>query len=142
MPSGCFPDRPAALTKPGDHSVSFNGGVEISKLRDGRICLLVQVRLGLALAWLDRVGAIPRRLTTGGSMRPLSILGVALIVLGLVALLAGGFSYTKDKDTADLGPVNITVTDKEHVHVPTPVSVGAIVLGVVLLFAGRRPRTA
>jgi len=49
---------------------------------------------------------------------------------------------TKDKDTADLGPVNITVTDKEHVHVPTPVSVGAIVLGVVLLFAGRRPRTA
>jgi len=75
-------------------------------------------------------------------MRPLSILGVALIVLGLVAMLAGGFSYTKDKDTADLGPVNITVTDKEHVHVPTPVSVGAIVLGAVLLFAGRRPRTA
>ena len=75
-------------------------------------------------------------------MRPLSILGVALIVLGLVALLAGGFSYTKDKDTADLGPVNITVTDKEHVRVPTPVSVGAIVLGAVLLFAGRNPRTA
>jgi uncharacterized membrane protein len=75
-------------------------------------------------------------------MRPLSILGVALIVLGLVGLFAGGFSYTKDKDTADLGPVDITVTDKEHVHVPTPVSAGVIVLGVVLLFAGGKPRTA
>jgi uncharacterized membrane protein len=75
-------------------------------------------------------------------MKPLSILGVVLIVLGLVALFAGGFSYTKDKDTADLGPVNITVTDKEHVRVPTPVSAGVIVLGVVLLFAGGRPRTA
>lgn len=75
-------------------------------------------------------------------MKALSILGVALIVLGLVALFAGGFSYTKDKDTADLGPVDISVTHKEHVHVPPPVSVGVIVLGVVLLFAGGRPRTA
>lgn len=75
-------------------------------------------------------------------MKGLSILGVVLIVLGLVALFAGGFTYTKDKDTADLGPVDITVTDKEHVHVPMPVSVGAIVLGAALLFAGRRPSTA
>jgi uncharacterized membrane protein len=73
-------------------------------------------------------------------MRGLAILGVVLIVLGLVALFAGGFSYTKDKDTADLGPVDITVTDREHVRVPTAVSVGVIVLGAVLLVAGRRPR--
>ena len=75
-------------------------------------------------------------------MKPLSILGVVLIVLGLVALFAGGFSYTKDKGTADLGPVDITVKDEEHVRVPMPVSVGVVVLGVVLLFAGRRPSTA
>jgi uncharacterized membrane protein len=75
-------------------------------------------------------------------MRPLSILGVVLIILGLVAMLAGGFTYTKDKETADLGPVDITVKDKEHVRVPMPVSAGAIVLGVVLLFAGRRSSTA
>jgi uncharacterized membrane protein len=88
------------------------------------------------------VGAFRVGFTMGGNMKALSILGVALIVLGLVALFAGGFSYTKDKDTADLGPIDITVKDKEHVHVPTPVSAGVIVLGVVLLFAGRRPRTA
>ena len=73
-------------------------------------------------------------------MRGIAILGVVLVVLGLVALLAGGFSYTKDKDTADLGPVDITVTDREHVRVPTPVSVGVIVLGVVLLVTARRSR--
>ena len=75
-------------------------------------------------------------------MRPLSILGIVLIVLGLVAMFAGGFSYTKDKETADLGPVDITVKDKEHVRVPMPVSAGVIVLGVVLLVAGRRSSTA
>jgi len=75
-------------------------------------------------------------------MRPLSILGVVLIVLGLVAMFAGGFTYTKDKETADLGPVDITVKDKEHVRVPMPVSAGVIVLGAVLLFAGRKPSTA
>ncbi len=73
-------------------------------------------------------------------MRGLAILGVVLIVVGLVALFAGGFSYTKDKDTADLGPVDITITNREHVHVPTALSVGVIVLGVALLVAGRRPR--
>jgi len=75
-------------------------------------------------------------------MRPLSILGIVLIVLGLVAMFSGGFSYTKDKETADLGPVDITVKDKEHVRVPMPVSAGVIVLGVVLLVAGRKPSTA
>ena len=75
-------------------------------------------------------------------MKPMAILGVALIVLGLVALLAGGFTYTKDKDTADLGPVDVTVTNREHVHVPPVLSIGAIVLGAVLLVSGARTRTA
>ena len=74
-------------------------------------------------------------------MRGLAILGVILILLGLVALFTGGFSYTKDKDTADLGPVDITVTNREHVRVPTAVSAGVIVLGVALVAAGRRPRS-
>ncbi|HEU5311891.1 MAG TPA: hypothetical protein VFV24_10595 [Candidatus Eisenbacteria bacterium] len=72
-------------------------------------------------------------------MRGLAILGIVLIVAGLVALLAGGFSYT-DRETADLGPVDVTVSDKEHVRIPTAASIGALVLGVVLLAMGGRRR--
>ncbi|HET9253238.1 MAG TPA: hypothetical protein VFP58_14085 [Candidatus Eisenbacteria bacterium] len=74
-------------------------------------------------------------------MRGLAILGIVLIVAGLVALLAGGFSYT-DRETADLGPVDVTVTDREQVRIPTAASIGALVLGVVLLaMSGRRRAT-
>lgn len=73
-------------------------------------------------------------------MRGIALLGVVLIVAGLVALLAGGFSYT-DRDTTEIGPVDVTVTDKEHVRIPTAASVGALVLGVVLLAAAGRRRT-
>ena len=72
-------------------------------------------------------------------MRGLAILGIVLIVAGLVALLAGGFSYT-DRETADLGPVDVTVSDQEHVRIPTAASIGALVLGVVLLAMGGRRR--
>ena len=72
-------------------------------------------------------------------MRGLAILGIVLIVAGLVALLSGGFSYT-DRETADLGPVDVTVSDQEHVRIPTAVSIGALVLGAVLLAMGGRRR--
>jgi hypothetical protein len=72
-------------------------------------------------------------------MRGLAILGLVLIVAGLVALLTGGFSYT-DRETTDLGPVDVTVSDREHVRIPTAASVGALVLGVVLLAMGGKRR--
>jgi hypothetical protein len=74
-------------------------------------------------------------------MRGLMIAGVLLIVLGLVGLVAGGLTYTKDKETADLGPVDITVKEKKHVAIPTGVAVAAVVGGVALLVAGSRRRS-
>lgn len=74
-------------------------------------------------------------------MRGLAILGVVLIVAALVALFAGGFSYT-DRETADLGPVDVTVSEQKRVRIPTAVSLGALVLGVILLAAAGRRRTA
>jgi hypothetical protein len=74
-------------------------------------------------------------------MRGLAILGVVLIVAGLISLFAGGFSYT-DRESADLGPIDVTVSEREHVRVPTVASIGALVLGVVLLAAAGRKRTA
>jgi hypothetical protein len=60
-----------------------------------------------------------------------------LIAAGLISLFTGGFSY-KDRDTTDLGPIDVTVTDTEHVRIPTAVSIGVVVLGAVLLAAGGR----
>jgi hypothetical protein len=69
-------------------------------------------------------------------MRGLVIAGALLIVLGLVSLVTGGLTYTKSKETADLGPVDITVKEKKHVEVPTAVGVAAVAGGVVLLLVG------
>jgi hypothetical protein len=73
-------------------------------------------------------------------MRGLMIAGVLLIAFGLVGLVAGGLTYTKSKETADLGPLDITVKEKKHVAIPTGLSVAAVVGGVVLLVAGTRRR--
>jgi TRAP-type C4-dicarboxylate transport system permease small subunit len=66
------------------------------------------------------------------------IVAIALIVLGALALMYGGFSYTKETHEAKLGPIQLSITDKETVNVPVWVGVGAIVVGGLLLFFGSR----
>jgi hypothetical protein len=66
------------------------------------------------------------------------ILGVVLVVLGLVALAVGSFSYTKTTADARVGPVAIEVHEKERVNVPVWAGVGAIAVGAVLLLVRRR----
>ncbi len=69
-----------------------------------------------------------------------SILGVALIILGIFALAYQGFSYTTRKRAVDVGPVH--VTKDEHHTVPLPPIIGAVALigGIaVLVMGGRRP---
>jgi len=75
-------------------------------------------------------------------MRPIAIIGILLIVFGIVALVMGGFSYTKEKDKADLGPIDISVTQKEHVRVPPALAILALVGGAVLLSVGSRSNRA
>jgi hypothetical protein len=66
------------------------------------------------------------------------ILGIALIVLGLVGVLSGGFEYSKKKTDVDLGPVDFQVHEKKTVPVPPIVGAAAIVAGAALLFVGGR----
>jgi hypothetical protein len=68
-------------------------------------------------------------------MSPIKIAGLALLVAGALGLAYGSFSYTKDTHNADLGPIHLSVKDKETVNVPVWVGVGALVLGGVLLLA-------
>ena len=72
-------------------------------------------------------------------MKPTAIAGVVLIIVGVVALLVGGFRYTKRDKVLDVGPVEATVERHERVAIP-PIVAGLLVVGgVVLLFVGRRP---
>ena len=70
-------------------------------------------------------------------MGPVKILAIILIVAGVVGLAYGTFTYTKETHTANVGPLTLSVKDKETVNVPLWASVGAIAIGVVLLVAGR-----
>ncbi len=64
------------------------------------------------------------------------IIGIVLIVAGTLGLIYGGFSYTKEKHEAKVGPLRFTVQQKEAVNVPVWVGAGAIAVGVVLLLVG------
>ncbi|MBW8722197.1 MAG: hypothetical protein JF626_10140 [Polaromonas sp.] len=69
-------------------------------------------------------------------MNAARITGIVLIVLGLAGFFTGGFSFTKDTTAAKLGPIQLTVKEKEAVNIPQWLSLGAIVLGAVVLVVG------
>jgi len=71
-------------------------------------------------------------------MKAMRIVGVLLLVLGLAGFLTGGFSFTKDTTQAKLGPLELTVKEKESVNIPQWMSLGAMVLGGVVLVLGLR----
>jgi hypothetical protein len=66
-------------------------------------------------------------------MSAIKIAAIALIAAGVLSLVYGGFTYTKDTHEAKLGPIELSVKEKETVNVPLWVGVGAIVLGGILL---------
>ncbi len=73
-------------------------------------------------------------------MKPTTILGVLLLVLGLVMLLTGGFSYKKDERVLDAGPLQATMEHTKRLDFPPIVSGLVMAAGVALLFVGGRQR--
>lgn len=67
-----------------------------------------------------------------------TIIGLILVVGGILAIVMGGFSYTQDEHSADLGPIELSVEEKETVNIPLWMGVGGVVLGVVVLSIRRR----
>jgi len=61
-----------------------------------------------------------------------------LIVAGVLGLVYGSFSYTKATHEAKLGPIELSVKEKQTVNVPVWAGVGAIVIGGVLLLFGSK----
>jgi hypothetical protein len=68
------------------------------------------------------------------------ILGVMLIVLGLVAFIWGGISYTKQEDVLNVGGLHATVEHKKRVPLPPILGGVALLAGALLLI--RPTRTA
>ena len=66
------------------------------------------------------------------------IVGIILLLLGIAGFFTGGFSFTKDTTQAQLGPLKLQVQEQESVNIPQWLSLGAIVLGGVLLVASLR----
>lgn len=73
-------------------------------------------------------------------MNATKLVAVALIVLGVLGLAYGGFSYTKDSTAVKIGPIELSVKEKETVNVPMWAGIGAIVVGGLLLVFGSKRR--
>jgi TRAP-type C4-dicarboxylate transport system permease small subunit len=73
-------------------------------------------------------------------MSAIKIVAVVLIVAGVLGLAYGSFSYTKETHHATLGPIDLSVKDRETINVPVWAGVGAIVVGGVLLLLGNSKR--
>ncbi|HEY8258105.1 MAG TPA: hypothetical protein VIG08_10660 [Gemmatimonadales bacterium] len=71
-------------------------------------------------------------------MKPPALIGFVLIVVGVLGLALGGFSFTRKEKVLDVGPVEATADKKEHLSVPPLLGVLAIVGGVVLVAASTR----
>ena len=71
-------------------------------------------------------------------MKSITMLGILLVVLGVLALVYQGFSYTRQEKVVDIGPIHATA-DK-HERVPLPPIVGGLALasGVILLIMGAK----
>lgn len=73
-------------------------------------------------------------------MNSLRITAVALLVAGALALAYGGFSYTKDTTAVKLGPLELTVKEKQTVNVPLWAGLAAMFAGGLLLMLGKSRR--
>jgi len=73
-------------------------------------------------------------------MNPLRIVGLILIFGGLAALALGHVSFTKSTHQIKIGPVELAVKEKQDIELPIWASIGAIVVGGVLVVVGGSKR--
>lgn len=71
-------------------------------------------------------------------MNAVKIVAIVLVVAGVLGLVYGSFTYTKETHEAKFGPIELSIKDKETVNVPVWAGVGAIALGGLLLLFGSK----
>jgi uncharacterized membrane protein YidH (DUF202 family) len=68
----------------------------------------------------------------------MKLLGIILIVLGVLALAYQGIRYTTREKVIDIGPLNVTATEKKTIPLPPVVGGAAVVAGIVLILMERK----
>ena len=68
----------------------------------------------------------------------MKVLGIILIVAGIAMFIFRGFSFTKEKELVDLGPVELNTKEKKSVTWPSYAAGIAVAAGVIVLLAGRK----
>jgi hypothetical protein len=71
-------------------------------------------------------------------MRPLALVGVLLIAIGLLALVYQGITYTSRETLIDIGPLHATADRQKTLTLPPVLGIAAVAGGVVLVIAGMR----
>jgi hypothetical protein len=71
-------------------------------------------------------------------MKPVALLGLVLIVLGLGGLFLSHITWTENKPILDVGPLQINSQEDHTVWIPTAAAVISVLAGVGLVFAGKR----
>jgi len=71
-------------------------------------------------------------------MKPIAMLGVALIVLGVAGLFFSRVSWTETKPVAKLGPLELSAQENHTVWIPTAAGAVAVLAGIALVFMGKR----
>lgn len=71
-------------------------------------------------------------------MYSLRVFAIVLLVAGILSLAYGGFTYTKKTHETDIGPLHMSVDEKEHINVPVSVGIGFVVVGGLLLLIRRK----
>ncbi|KAF1019412.1 MAG: hypothetical protein GAK30_03138 [Paracidovorax wautersii] len=72
-------------------------------------------------------------------MNAARIIGLILVIAGIAASAVGSFSYTKDTHEAQVGPLSLSVQEKETVNIPIWAGIAlAVIGGGLLVFGGRK----
>jgi len=66
-------------------------------------------------------------------MSSMKILAFVLVVAGVLALAYGGFTYTKATHDAQIGPIDLSVKEREHVNIPMWAGIAAVGAGAAML---------
>lgn len=74
-------------------------------------------------------------------MKPMAILGVLLIAIGIAGLAIDNISFTERKTIVDAGPLKITADEQRTIPIPTIAGIVAVIAGAGLLFMGRAARS-
>jgi hypothetical protein len=71
-------------------------------------------------------------------MKPLTLVGIVLIVIGVIALAYGGFSFTTSEKVAEVGPLKVEKDKTRSVPLPPVLGGLALVGGILLVVVGAR----